>query len=127
MQIFTKVQYLCKRLQIAITLKQNFWDIIRIEIARDLLYNNFDTTTTSLLKVGNKIIDQIYSILQLRKAKNNGKRAIKAIRDPAIAFKDNKGPKKKHIEMKNTSIVTNQVILVAIAHNLIEKNQTFWI
>ena len=57
MQIFVEVRYLCKRLQIAMTPGQDLWDKIAIVIALDTLYNNFDTTTASLLKSGNKTID----------------------------------------------------------------------
>ncbi len=37
--------------------------MIAIIIVFDSLYENFDITTISLLKTGNKIIDQIQSIL----------------------------------------------------------------
>ena len=44
------------------TLGQDLWDIITIVIALDLLHEDFDTTTASLLKTGDKTIDQIQSI-----------------------------------------------------------------
>ena len=37
--------------------------MIAIVIALDTLYDNFETTIASLLETGNKIIDQIQSIL----------------------------------------------------------------
>lgn len=64
-------------------------------IVLDLLYNDFDIITTSLLESKDKIINQIQSILQLRKAKNINKRITKAIGDLAIVFKDNNNPKIK--------------------------------
>lgn len=44
-------------------LSQDLWDIVVIVIPLDSLYNNFNITTTSLLKTKNKIINQIQSIL----------------------------------------------------------------
>ena len=59
MQIFAKVKYLYKCFQSVITLGQDVWDTITISITFNSLYNNFNTTIANLLKVGNKIIDQI--------------------------------------------------------------------
>lgn len=39
------------------TLGQNLWDTIAIIIVFDSLHKNFDTTTTSLLGIGNKTIN----------------------------------------------------------------------
>lgn len=64
-------------------------------MALDTLYNDFNIMTASLLESGDKIIDQIKSILQSKKAKNISKQTIKVIRDLAIAFKDSIGLKKK--------------------------------
>lgn len=44
------------------TPNRNFWDIIKIVIALDYLYEDCDITTTSLLETGNKTIDQTQSI-----------------------------------------------------------------
>ena len=95
MQIFAKVRYLCKCLQIAMTSGRDLWDTIAIVIALDTLYNNFNTTTASLLESGDKTIDQIQSILQSKEAKNISKRAIGVTGDLAMAFRDSNGPKKK--------------------------------
>lgn len=46
-------------------------------------------TTTSLLEIENKIIDQIQSMLQLKKAKNICKCITRAIEDLIILYKDN--------------------------------------
>lgn len=61
----------------------------------NLLYKNFNITTTSLLKTGDKTIDQIQSILQSKEAKNLSKRAIGDIGNLAMASKDKGRPKRK--------------------------------
>lgn len=63
MQIFAEVKYLCKRLYSAMTPRRDLWDTIAIVIALNSLQKDFDTTTASLLKTGDKTIDQIQSIL----------------------------------------------------------------
>lgn len=47
--------------------------MIVIVIALNFLYNNFDTTTLSLLEADNKTIDQIENILQSKEANNISK------------------------------------------------------
>ena len=75
---------------------RDLWNTIAIVIALDTLYNNFNTTTASLvLKSGDKTIDQIQSILQSKEAKNISKWATGVTSDLAIAFRDSNGPKKK--------------------------------
>lgn len=69
-QIFAEVKYLCKRFRTVITPGQDLWDIIAIVITLDSLYKDFNTTNASLLEMGNKGIDQIQGILQLKEAKN---------------------------------------------------------
>lgn len=59
-----------------------------------MLYKDFDTTTASLLKTGDKIIDQIQSIFQLKKGKNLSKQATRGTGNLAMAFRDKNGPKK---------------------------------
>lgn len=76
MQILTKVEYLCKCLQTAMTLEQNFWDIIAIVIALNSLHKDFNMTIAKLLKTSNKTINKIWSIFQSKKAKNLNERAI---------------------------------------------------
>ncbi len=56
-----------------ITLIQDLWDTIAIVIILDTLYDDFETTITSLLESGDKIINQIQSILQSKEAKNISK------------------------------------------------------
>ena len=63
MQPFTEVRYFCKRFWIAMTLNQDFWNIIAIVMALNTPYNNLNIMTASLLESGDKIIDQIKSIL----------------------------------------------------------------
>lgn len=41
------------------TLNRDFWNIIGIVIALNLLYNNFNTTMASQLKIGVKSINKI--------------------------------------------------------------------
>lgn len=94
MQIFAEVKYLCKRLRSAMTPGRDLWGTIAIVIALDSLHEDFDTTTASLLETGDKTIDQIQSILQLKEAKNLSKRATGDTGDLAMAFRD-KGPKRK--------------------------------
>lgn len=74
-----------------------------IVISLDTLHNNFDTTTTSLLEIGNMIIDQIQNILQSKETKNLSKQSIRAVRDIAMTFRDNYSRKKKG----TTKIITN--------------------
>lgn len=59
MSRFANVCFLVKWLQIVFSSNRNIWDSIAIVIAFDSLYNNFETTTTSMFKSGEKIIDKI--------------------------------------------------------------------
>lgn len=59
MQIFAKIRYFCKQLQMAMIPNRNFGNIIAIVIAFDPLHQDFDTITASLLKTDNKTIDKI--------------------------------------------------------------------
>lgn len=77
------------------TLGQDLWDTIAIIITLNLLHQDFNSTTASLLETSNKMIGQIESILQSKKAKNHTKRAIEDTSDLAIAFEDKREPKKK--------------------------------
>lgn len=81
MQIFVEVQYFCKRLKTPMILGWNCWDNIAIVIALDSLYDNFNMTMASLLKIENRTVNQIQSIIQLKKAKNISKHITKAIKD----------------------------------------------
>ena len=63
MQIFGKIQYLCKSLYTIMTLGQDLENIIILVIVFKILHNNFNITIANLLKIRDKIIDQIYSIL----------------------------------------------------------------
>ena len=99
MQIFAEVKYLCKRLRTAMIPNRDLWDTIAIVIALDSLHEDFDTTTASLLEAGDKMIDQIQSILQSKEAKNISKRATGGgTGELAMAFRDRDGsnaPKRK--------------------------------
>lgn len=76
------------------TLGQDFWDTIVIIIALDSLYNDFNIINVNLLKIKNEIINQIQSMLQLKKAKNISKQTIKVVKDLIIAFKNNNNSRK---------------------------------
>lgn len=62
-----EVKYLCKRLRTAITPERDLWDTITIVIILDSLHKDFNATTTSLLEIGNKTINEIQSIFNQRK------------------------------------------------------------
>lgn len=94
-QIFTEIKYLCKCLCTIINLSYNLWNTIAIVIILNTLHNDFDITTTNLLKSGNKTIDQIQSILQSKKVKNINKQIIGIFRDLIMAFRNNKKVSKK--------------------------------
>lgn len=59
MQLFAKADYLYKRPHKVMTQSQDLFNIITIVIVVDKLYEDFNTTTTSLLEIGNKMINQI--------------------------------------------------------------------
>lgn len=69
-------------------------------IAVDLLYNNFDTITASLLKTRDKLINKIQSILQSKKVKNISKCITERTEELAMAFKNNNNPKQKAFNHK---------------------------
>lgn len=79
----------------AIIPDQNLWNIIAIIIALDLIYQDFDTSTISILKTGKKSINKIYSILQSKEAKNLDKQATRDVNDLVMGFMDKKNTLKK--------------------------------
>lgn len=85
-EIFAKVQYLCKQLKAVITKKKDSFKKIAIVIALNMLYNDFNTTTASMLETRNKSIDEIFTIIQSKEAKYKSKRATENIDDAALAF-----------------------------------------
>lgn len=97
--------------------------MISIIIAFDILYNNFDNTTTSLVEIENKIIDKIQNILQFIKAKNINKQVIRRMENIVLVLKKNNNVyKKKQAAIKCTSIAINLVILKEIVFNLIKNS-----
>ena len=94
-QIFAKVKYPYKRLQTAITLGRDLWDMIAIMIALNSLYNDFNTTIASLLEASNKTINQIQNSLQFKKAKNISKQATEGTGNLVIVFRDSSNASKK--------------------------------
>ena len=59
---------------------------IAIVIALDTLYDDYDTTTASMLETGNKSINEIFVIIQSKKAKFKSKRAIGNIDNTAMTI-----------------------------------------
>ena len=57
-----------------------------IVIALDTLHDDYDTTTASMLETGNKSINEIFAIIQLKEAKFKSKRATKNIGDAAMTI-----------------------------------------
>lgn len=112
MQIFAEVQYLCKRLWIAIISNRDLWDIIAIVIALNTLYKDFETMTVSFLETGNKIINKIQNILLFKEAKNISKYINKRISKLTMTFIDNN--KGKRPTTKPAIIAINQDILEEI-------------
>lgn len=71
-----------------------------IVITLDSLHKKFDATTTSLLETGDKTINQIQSIPQLKGANNLSKQAIRNIEEMAMAFRDKRPIKKVNSDNK---------------------------
>ena len=85
-EIFAEVWYLFKQLKAAMTERGDLFDTIAIVIALDKLHNDFNTTTASMLEKGDKFIDEIFTIIQSKKAKFKSKQATGNIGDATIAF-----------------------------------------
>lgn len=69
------------------TQDQDLQYTIIIVIILDFLYDNQNTITTSSLEIKDKIIDQIQSFFQLKKAKNNSKRTTRVFENLTMLFK----------------------------------------
>lgn len=82
------MKYLYKCLCLAITQSRDFWNTISIIIAFKSLHQDFDIITANLLKMGNKSINEIQSILQLKEVKNLKKQANGDNGDLAMVFID---------------------------------------
>lgn len=75
-----------------------------------MLYQDFDTITTSLLKTSEKSIDKIQNILQLKEAKNLNKRATRGVGNLAMALKDKRStPGQKKRSMRMSIIITTSL------------------
>lgn len=55
--MFVEEKYVYKCPRLAMTPEQDLWNIIAIIIVLNLLHEDFDTTTASLLETGNKTIN----------------------------------------------------------------------
>ena len=58
-----------------------------IVIAFDMLHDDYNTTTASMLETGNKSIDEIFAIIQSKKAKFKSKRATRNIGNAAMTIR----------------------------------------
>ncbi len=75
---------------------------------------------TSLLESGDKTINQIQSILQSREVKNISKQVTEAIKDLAMAFRNDGEYKRKQTDMKSTTTTTRLAISDMTATSLIK-------
>lgn len=62
-EIFAKVLYLCKYLMIIITKGKDSFEIITIVITLNMLHDNYNTTSASMLETKNKSINEIFAII----------------------------------------------------------------
>ena len=85
-KIFAEVQYLCKRLKVAMTKERDPFKTIAIVIALNTLYDDYDTTIVSMLETGNKSINEIFTIIQLKEVKFKSKRATENIDNAAMTI-----------------------------------------
>lgn len=80
-------------------------------IAFNSLYKNFDPIIINLLEMGNKIIDQIQTILQFKKVKNINKQATEAISNQIIIFRNKNVSIKKQTAIISITTAINLVII----------------
>ena len=95
MSIFADVRFLIKRLHISIALDRNIWDNIAIVVALNSLHNDFSTTTKSILKRGDKIINKIQQILAFTEVKFISKHITGSTEDLAMMSKSRNLTKRK--------------------------------
>ena len=74
---------------------RNIWNSIAIAIAFDSLGNNFESTTTIILKCSNKTIDKIQQILASAKAKFVNKQSTYITGDLAMILGESQNDIKK--------------------------------
>lgn len=105
MSRFADVYFLVKWLQLIITPNCDIWDSIAIVVVLDSLHNDFKTTTNSILKSGDKSIDEIQWILAFAKAKFLSKRTTGVTGDLAMMSKErNSGHNKRKVISKDRYI-----------------------
>lgn len=88
MSVFADVRFLIKQLRAAITPDRDIWDSIAIVVALGSLHDDFEATTASILKCGDKIIKEIQQILAPTEAKLVSKRATGMTGDLAMASRE---------------------------------------
>lgn len=84
-EIFVKVRFLYKQLKAAMIAGRNPFDTIAIIIIFKSVYSNFKAITANIFKTGNKTIEEIKSIIQLKEAKHKVKQLTGQLKDAAIA------------------------------------------
>ena len=85
--IFVEVKQLVQQLQSAVTEQRTIWESITLVVAFDLLHDNFEMTTASLLHSSDKNLEEIQQIVTWTKAANLAKRAVGVIVDLALMAK----------------------------------------
>ncbi len=120
-EIVAEVRYLFKRLKATMSEGRDPFDTIAIVIALDTLHNNFDTTTASKLETGDKSIDEIFTIIQLKEAKFKSKRVTKNIDDAAMAFR---APPPKRKATYATTVTRKDTLDETATFLIIEEKRT---
>lgn len=85
-EIFAEVRYLCKRLKAAMTEGRDPFETMAIVIVLDMLYDDYDKTTASMLETENKSIDEIFAIIQSKEAKFKSKHVTGNMGDAAMTI-----------------------------------------
>ena len=68
------------------TKRRDPFKTIAIVIALDTLYDNYNTTTASMFKTGNKSINEIFTIIQSKEAKFKNKHATGNMGNAAMSI-----------------------------------------
>lgn len=66
--------------------KKDQFETMTIVITFDILHNNYNTIIESIFENGNKFINEIFAIIQSKKAKFKSKRATKNISNVAMTI-----------------------------------------
>lgn len=69
------------------TKRKDPFKTMAIIIALDTLHDNYNTTTASMLETGNKSINEIFAIIQSKKAKFKSKHIIRNIGNAVMTIR----------------------------------------